>query len=445
MDLDHGAVGTYEPETPPDWALEGTNLANERLGTTVLFATDEWFARAESLLNPLPATFDPDAYSPQGKTLDGWESRRRRLPGHDWCIIKLGIPGRIRGLEVDTAFFTGNQVPRLSVEAAALPPDQADGEAWGLPGAKERNAQGGGVQGTAAAPEEIEQAAKACAQWDWKPLLEEAPLRPGYKDRCVHFFPPAGGAPERVTHLRVSYFPDGGVARLRVWGDVARDFATDLAPKGSIDLASVSNGGRGLGCSNKHYGVPRNLLQSGRGVNMGDGWETGRHPDRPRVIELDPATGLTKSNASDWALIQLGAVCGGVEELVVDTNHFKGNFPESCKVDGCLAPALSTSALLAWAAADQQGPPGPRPEGREQVEWFPVLARTRLKPNSEHVFKLGSGGGAGGFLSEASSGRPLTHARLTIFPDGGVMRLRVIGKAIAPLGADAAVLPPARM
>ena len=95
MELDAHAKGKYIPESPPDWALETTNLADARIGSKVLFATDEWFARAECLLNPAPATFDPDAYSPQGKVLDGWESRRRRLPGHDWCIIQLGLPGRI--------------------------------------------------------------------------------------------------------------------------------------------------------------------------------------------------------------------------------------------------------------------------------------------------------------------------------------------------------------
>jgi len=156
---------------------------------------------------------------PQGKTMDGWESRRRRKPGHDWCIIKLGLPGRVLGVELDTSFFTGNQVPKISVECAELPPDAADGTSWPLPGVAARLArgpEGPGVQGTAESPEDIELAHAATLRaGKWTELVPVSRLEPGYKDRCVAFFA-TPNAPARVTHLRVNYFPDGGVARMRV-------------------------------------------------------------------------------------------------------------------------------------------------------------------------------------------------------------------------------------
>jgi len=214
-----------------------------------------------------------------------------------------------------------------------------------------------------------------------------------------------------------------------VWGDVSRDFATEL--KGKVaDLAFVGNGGQGVGCSNRHYGSPGNIIQPGRGVNMGDGWETGRHQDRAAVVRVDPGTGLTTSTASDFAVLRLGAVCGGVQELVIDTNFFKGNFPESVKVDACCAPTATAADILASCGHGHGG-------GASGVEWFPLLERTRVGPDAEHVFHAPGGGGGAkshGALSGASLGRAVSHVRVTIFPDGGIMRVKVIGKALSPMG-----------
>ena len=158
--------------------------------------------------------------------------------------LSISCSGVSRGVEIDTAFFTGNQVPRFSIAAAELPSDAADGTQW-LPGTAERAAKGGGVQGTAATPEDIDAASAAVSAFAWHELVPVTPLRPGYKDRCVHFIA-TPGATQRATHLRLNYFPDGGVARLRIWGDVSRDFATELASApGPIDLAAVENGGKG--------------------------------------------------------------------------------------------------------------------------------------------------------------------------------------------------------
>ena len=160
---------------------------------------------------------------------------------------------------------------------------------------------------------------------------------------------------------------------------------------------------------------------------MGDGWETGRHPNRQAVITLDPRTGFSASGASDWCVIRLGAVAQSVEELRIDTKHFKGNFPESIEVHGLYAPMWSTDSVLASAASP------------ENSGWFPLLARTRLRPDSEHVF-MATGGG-----DVVSIAGKVSHVRVTIFPDGGIMRLRVVGKAIEPMNsADSAGVAPVR-
>ena len=235
----------------------------------VIFATDEWFACADNLLQRDPPSFDPAAFCAQGKVMDGWESRRRRLPGHDWCVIRLGLPGEVVGFEVDTSFFTGNQTPNVSIEVACLP-DAGGDDAW-MPGAVERAAQGGGIRGTARTPEQIADAAAAIsAAGTWSEALALSPLRPGVDKEGIHWFaasPAVTGADQRITHVRLNYFPDGGVARLRVWGNVVVDFP-ELVSRGVVNLAALANGARGVGCSNAHYGTPQALLQSGRGVNM---------------------------------------------------------------------------------------------------------------------------------------------------------------------------------
>jgi allantoicase len=396
----------------------------------VLFATDEWFAVCENLLQHTTPTFDPNAFCSQGKVMDGWESRRRRLAGHDWCVIQLAYPGRIVGVEVDTAWFTGNQTPKISLLAAEV---VADDDSW-MPGARERGSAGGGQRGTCRKPVEIEAAdASMTTAATWHTLLPVTSLRPGFPGSSVHYFT-AGAAfsLERTTHLRLNCFPDGGVARLRVYGYVKSPLTTGPdAP--SADLAALENGGRGLGESNAHYGRASNMLQPSRGIDMGDGWETARHPDRPEVLVIDPATGISNATASDWAVVRLGAVCAGVEQLVIDTNHFRGNYPESVEVHACFAPTAQISEVCCEPSAS----PAP---------WRNLLPRTRVDPSRQHIF-LPMGASDDELAAAATSSddpQPrceqgladighVTHLRLTIFPDGGVMRLRVIGKPSAEL------------
>eukprot|EP00960_Hanusia_phi_P070887 767423-Hanusia_phi.AAC.3 len=247
-----------------------------------------------------------------GKVMDGWESRRKRTAGHDWCLMKLGLSGVIRGFEVDTSFFTGNQVALASFPLAQpspsllflasrfklhvsssrsplslalcsphnllsgdLPPVGQGGSAWN---AKPR-------KGSKATEEEV-QAAEKLATDKWHTLVPMNPLQPGYIDCCKHFF--AVEDARRWTHLRINYFPDGGVARIRCFGEVQKDWGQVVlgGPEDVVDLAATENGGIGLMASNSHYGRPQNMLGMGRAVNMGDGWETARNPNRPPVFTV---------------------------------------------------------------------------------------------------------------------------------------------------------------
>lgn len=394
---------------------ELTDLADEGVGGRAIFATDEWFAVAQNMLKPTPAVFDPDAFCEQGKVMDGWETRRRRTAGHDWAIVRLGLPGYVHGLEIDTAHFTGNQVPAVRVLGAEVGA-AVDDDAWLGAGARDTL----GVQGSASSAEQIGAAEAACAAAaEWHELLPISPLRPGYgadTGESVHRFRvPRGLATKRITHLRVNQHPDGGIARVRAWGVAAVDFhkALDPAAVGRVDLLSAMLGARALGCSNRHYGEPRNLLRPGRGENMGAGWETARNPGRPAVMEVDAQTGFVKMpGVCDWSVLRLAAVAKSIDEFVIDTNHFRGNYPESVLIEACDAPSARTADLLG--------------SGRGAVEWRTLLPRTRVGPSAEHRFKSGAA------FDGAAIGR-VTHVRVSIFPDGGLMRVRALGEAAEPM------------
>ncbi|CAN0409571.1 unnamed protein product [Pylaiella littoralis] len=385
----------------PEWT-NLTNLASATFGGTVQFATDaEWFAEAAQLLLPGEPIFN-DEFTEYGKWMDGWESRRKRVAGHDWCIIKLGLPGRIRGVTVNTAFFTGNQAPRFSLQGAWLPHEPEAltqlGKVWA---ARKRVGSAAGADETAKA--------SSLESEKWDDVVSMAPLRPGYEEGRLHYF--TINSDYKYTHLRLNLFPDGGIARLNVHGIVERNW-DGIPADAEIDLLSVENGGVEVACSDHHYGEPKNIIKPGRGVNMGDGWETARKASRPAVLELG-ADGLVKSPGSDWAILRLGVV-GRVHRVIVDTNHFKGNFPESVSVEACLSLDTPDSAFL---------------DGGERMEWRPLLPRCKVGASREHVFELSKG--------EIENSGPVSHIKLSMMPDGGVMRLRAFGQR--------ARLPPPRL
>ncbi len=324
----------------PEFARDAVNLASAGLGATALSATDDFFADVARMLADTPALFYPDRYDDNGKWMDGWESRRRRGPGHDHAIVRLAAPGAIRGVDVDTSHFTGNYPPACSLEACAVEGDPDAGTAW-------------------------------------TEIVPMTPLGPS----AHHFLPVAADAV--WSHVRLHIYPDGGVARLRVYGTPHID---PVAQRGrTLDLASGLNGGRIIAWSDAHYGALHRVLTPGRGRDMGDGWETRRR----------------RTPGNDWLIVALGAR-GIVEAVELDTAHYKGNFPESFSILAAdlgtagagLTDSVVTSSMF-WPELI-----GPQKLGADAIH------------SSDHVISLG----------------PVTHARLNIFPDGGVSLLRLFGK-----------------
>lgn len=328
------------------------DLAGERLGGQVLAASDEFFAEKENLIKPSRAIFIPDKYTENGKWMDGWESRRKRIPGHDWAILKLGLPGVIKGVDIDTSHFLGNHPPYASMDACSVAADVT-----------------------------AEQLLRD--QSRWVEILPRVPLRAGSQNLFAVALPPTAEPVERHpwTHVRLNIFPDGGVARLRVYGDVAVDW--DKFDRDAVlDLAAVEFGGRVVAASDMFFGNKDNLIMPGRAANMGDGWETKRR----------------RGPGYDWAVVKLGAP-GMIEKIEVDTNHFKGNYPDRCKIEGCYQPDLDIDSLNA-----------------HDVVWTELVPETKLDAHKQHYFE------------KIEYKNPLTHVRLNIYPDGGISRLRILGK-----------------
>jgi allantoicase len=320
---------------------ELVDVAAARLGGAVLLANDEFFAPKENLLKPEKPVWREGEYTDRGKWMDGWETRRRRTPGHDWCLVRLGVPAEVHGVVVDTSFFKGNFPEQCSFDACAVDGD-VDVQAL---------ADGAGVE--------------------WKEVLPRSPLRCDAENLF------AIAARSRVTHLRFNIYPDGGVARLRVYGEAIPD--PPLKPGAGVDLAAFRNGGLIVGCSDMFFGNRHNVILPGRSTHMGDGWETKRR----------------RGPGHDWIIVRLAAR-GTIGRIEVDTDHFKGNAPESCSLEICDAAGLPPEWLTSC-----------------DVGWTTLLPRTALQPDAQHQFEVSAG--------------PATHARLAIYPDGGIARLRLFG------------------
>ena len=325
---------------------ELVDLASERLGGAALFANDEFFAPKENLLKPAPPIFIEGKYTDLGKWMDGWETRRRRSPGFDWCIIRLGMPGRVHGVVVDTSFFRGNYPEQCSLDAC-------------------------NVSGQAGLDQLLDE------RTEWREILTQSALKGDSQN------PFAINDEGRVTHLRFRIFPDGGVARLRVYGEVLPDWDIIKSMGGQVDLAGLTNGALVLSCSDMFFGHRHNLIMPGQALNMSDGWETKRR----------------RGPGYDWVIIKLGAV-GTIQRVEVDTSWFKGNFPDRCSLEACNAAGLSIEDPA--------------------LAWQPVLPETKLQGHTRHFF-----------LEELLEIGPVSHVRFNIFPDGGVSRLRVYGKLAA--------------
>ncbi|MEB8343479.1 allantoicase [Streptomyces endophyticus] len=325
-----------------DTFTELVDLADRRLGGGVIAANDEFFAMRENLLLRHRAVFDPEHFGHKGKVMDGWETRRRRgtadspFPApeeHDWAIVRLGAPGVIRGVIVDTAHFRGNYPQKVSIQATNVA---------GSPGPAELLAD----------------------DVKWEEIVPKSRV----KGHAANAFTIT--SERRYTHLRVCQHPDGGIARLRVHGEVVPD-PEWLDLLGTFDLASVLNGGSYEDASDKFYSSPTQIILPGTSQKMDDGWENRRRRVR---------------GTNDWVRFRLAAQ-GTIRAVEIDTAYLKGN----------------SAGWIALSGRDG-----------ETGEWFEIIPRTKLEPDTLHRFPL---------PEEAVA----THVRLDAFPDGGVARMRVHG------------------
>ncbi|XP_072912951.1 allantoicase isoform X2 [Hemitrygon akajei] len=330
-------------EKLPDF-VHMNDLACEITGAKVLFATDDWFAAAENLLKSEAPQWKSQEFTNFGKWMDGWETRRKRIPD----------------------------------AVSDLPPR-------------------GEKIGTAASEEEYEAIGKLKSE-SWTELVPMTILQPGYVDTCHHYFPVQ--QQKRWTHIRLNMYPDGGIARLRVYGIGHNDWSA-ISQRQTIDLVAMANGGVCMGFSNAHFGLPNNIIGIGRSKVMSDGWETARRLDRPAILKADDQ-GILQVPGCEWAIFKLGHP-GLITDIEIDTNHFKGNFPDSCLIEGCaISPAEERENIKTeWKSC-------------MSLKWKILLPITKLKPHQQHFFSI-------------KMQDVVTHVRLTIKPDGGISRMRLMG------------------
>ena len=321
----------------PEFAQDAVNLASEKLGAVAVDCSDDFFADKQRLLSDAEPEFHKGRFDAHGQYMDGWESRRRRSGGFDWCVVQLAVPGIIAGFDINTAHFTGNYPPGASIQGASSIDRPTDD--------------------------------------DWVELLGEVSLH----GNSHHFFA-ALTHDQPIRWVRLNIYPDGGVARLKVYGQPVAD---EVKQGAELELSALKLGGKHVAYSDAHYGNPEVICTPGRGVNMGDGWETARR----------------RVPGNEWIIVKLG-VPGVIERIEVDTAHFKGNYPGGCSLQAAFMPNLGKDAIVTQA-----------------MFWEEVLAYEPLTADAIHPFQVGSDA-------------PVTHVKLNTYPDGGISRLRIFGKAI---------------
>ena len=316
------------------------NLAEPRLGSKVIFKTDDFFASASRIINPNPPIFKEGVFDKHGKWMDGWETRRRRRKGFDYVIVKLGKPGKIFNADIDTTHFSGNQPMQASLEACHSKKN---------PNNKSR----------------------------WITILSKKKLGPNknhnFKIKNKSIF----------THIKLNIYPDGGVARLRVYGEVEMkkvNFGNKI-----INLSSMLNGSSIVGCNNEHFGQAENILAPGKGKNMGDGWETRR----------------SRGKNFDWIIIKCSSP-GKIKKIQLDTHHFKGNHPDKCSVQAAYIPNKISEKNIV----------------NKSKRWAYLLNKIKLYAHKKHNFN-----------NKIMKNKKVNYIRINIFPDGGISRIRAFGKA----------------
>ena len=317
------------------------NLANPRIGSKIIFKTDDFFAAAHRILNIDDPVFKDGLFDKHGKWMDGWESRRRRSKGFDYLILKLGKPGKIFDIDIDTTHFNGNQPTHASVE-----------------GCFSRS--------------------KPNKKTKWTHLLGKKKLGPNknhsFKSQNKSVF----------NYIKLNIFPDGGVARLRLYGKI--EMEKSIFSNNNINLTSVLNGASIVGCNNEHFGRAENVIAPGKGKNMGDGWETRR----------------SRGKNYDWLIIKFGKP-GLIKKLEIDTHHFKGNYPDTCSIQTANISKNLSNKLVA----------------NNSKNWKFILKKSKLSANKKHIFKK--------FLVKRDKEN---YLRINIHPDGGISRIRAFGNFV---------------
>jgi allantoicase len=315
------------------------DLAQPRLGTKVIYKTDDFFASANRIISPANPIFKEGVFDKHGKWMDGWESRRKRTPGHDYIILKLGKPGKISKVDVDTSHFNGNQPGMVSIEGTNSNSDKIN-------------------------------------QFKWIPILSKKKT----KANSHHFF--SINNKKIFTHIKFNIFPDGGVARLRLYGSIAK--SNKFRDK-KINLASLLDGASVIACNNEHFGKAENILAPGKAKNMGDGWETRRRRDR----------------GNDWLI--LNSIDGtSIDKIEISTHHFKGNFPSHCSLQAIYSSTKNSKKIV-----------------NSSKNWKYLLKNTKLSANKTHTFK-----------NHLMKNEKINYIKINIFPDGGISRFRIFGKKI---------------
>ena len=317
------------------------DLAQPRLGSKVIFKTDDFFASANRIIDPSPAIFKEGLFDKNGKWMDGWESRRKRTSGHDFLIIKLGKSGSINKVDVDTSHFNGNQPSMISLEGCY---------------SKSKNIK----------------------DLKWKTLIDKKKT----KANSHHMF--KSSSKSIFTHIKLNIFPDGGVARLRLYGSISKE--NNKFGNKTINLASLLNGASVIACNNEHFGKAENILAPGKAKNMGDGWETRRRRDK----------------GFDWLI--LNPINGKkINKIEISTHHFKGNFPSHCSLQAAFVPNKKSSSSII----------------KSSVKWKFLLNKVNLSANKTHVFK-----------NILMKNDKINFIKINIFPDGGISRFKIFGKSI---------------
>ena len=319
------------------------DLAQPRLGTKVVYKTNDFFGDANRILDPAKPVWKESVYDDNGKWMDGWETKRKRDNGNDYLILSLGKAGTISKIDVDTSFFNGNQPNSISIEGCY----------------SEKNIFIENIK--------------------WKTLVKKSKVRPNFNN----FFNVKDNS--EFTHIKLNIFPDGGIARLRLYGKISVK-KKYFSRNETMELSSILNGGSVIAFNNEHFGKAENILAPGKSLNMGDGWETRRR----------------RTKGFDWLIFKFG-LPGIVSYINIDTSYFKGNYPDYF-------------SLQASYISEHK----PLPKNRiiyQSNKWKYLIKNEKLNPNREHFFN-----------NNLLIKNKINYVRMNIFPDGGIARIKIFGK-----------------